>query len=86
MLSSEVIPVHIVTDCYDDLSKETFETKKFTANYLAKYRKELSLNADVVLNPENKKQLIAVSKGRLISITLLTENTSWESINDYIKH
>ena len=86
MMSSEVIPVHIVTDCFNDLDKETFETKNFTLKYLVKYRRELSLSSDVTLNPENRKQLVAVSKGRLISVTLLNEEYSWDNLNDNIKH
>ena len=84
--SSEIIPIHIVTDFFNDLDKETCETKNFTVKYLARYRKDLIDNFDVVLNPENKQQLIAVSGGRLLSMTLLPGNISWADIDDYIEH
>lgn len=82
----EIIQTHIVTDFFDDLDKETCETKNFTVKYLAKYKKELVDNFDVVLNPENKQQLIAVSRGRLISITLLPKNISWTDIDNCIEY
>lgn len=84
--SSEIIPIHIVTDFFNDLDKETCETENFTIKYLARYRKDLIDNFDVVLNPENKQQLIAVSGGRLLSMTLLPGNISWADIDDYIEH
>ena len=83
---SEIIPIHIVTDVFNDLDKETCETKNFTVRYLARCRKELVDNFDVVLNPENKQQLIAVSEGRLLSMTLLPENISWTDIGDCIEY
>jgi hypothetical protein len=86
MLSDSVVPVYIVTDCFNNLDKETFEKKYFSVKFLYKYRKELSLNSDVTFNPENKNQLIAVSRGRLISVTLLSKDYSWDSIDDCIEY
>jgi hypothetical protein len=82
---SMLIPVYIMTDCFDSLEKETFEKRMLTVENLCSYKEELLESSDVVLNPENNQQLIAVSKGKLVALTILSDQTSWENINNYIR-
>jgi len=84
-MMSTVIPVYIVTDCFGSLEKETFEKRMLTIENLFNYKKELLESSDATLNPADKQQLIAVSKGKLVSLTLLSDQTSWENIDNYIR-
>jgi hypothetical protein len=84
-MTSTAIPVYIVTDCFDSLEKETFEKRMLTIENLYSYKEELLESSDVTFNPENNQQLIAVSQGKLVSLTLLSDQTSWENIDNYIR-
>jgi len=84
-MMSTVIPVYIVTDCFNSLEKETFEKRMLTIENLYSYKEELLESSDVTFNPENNQQLIAVSQGKLVSLTLLSDQTSWENIDNYIR-
>ena len=84
-MMSTTVPVYIVTDCFDSLEKETFEKRMLTIENLYSYKEELLESSDVTFNPENNQQLIAVSKGKLVSLTLLSDQTSWENIDNYIR-
>ena len=72
--------VIILTDCCEDNSLEVNETQLMCINEIRKVKRDLLKTADVIINPDNKRQLIAISKGRLLSLTIDSNEFSWKDI------
>ena len=54
-MMSTVIPVYIVTDCFNSLEKETFEKRMLTIENLYSYKEELLESSVVTFNPEKQQ-------------------------------
>ena len=72
--------VRILTDCCEDASLEINETQTMSINEIRKVKRDLLKTADVFVNPNNDKQLIATSKGRLLSLIVESNNFTWKDI------
>ena len=72
--------VIILTDCCEDNSLEVNETQLMCINEIRKVKRDLLKTSDVIINPDNKRQLIAISKGRLLSLTIDSNEFSWKDI------
>lgn len=72
--------VIILTDCCEDISLEVNETQLMSINEIRKVKRDLLKTADVLVNPDNNRQLIAISKGRLLSLTIDSNNFTWKDI------
>ena len=79
------LKVHVVTDNFDDSCLDCNRVILLEALELLKYYESLSECSNVLFN---KKRLTATSKGRLLSLKILSENITWEdllSLNDIKK-
>ena len=72
--------VIILTDCCEDSSLEINETQTMSINEIRKVKRDLLKTADVFVNPNKHSQLIAISKGRLLSLTVDSNDFTWKDI------
>ena len=72
--------VIILTDCCEDASLEINETQVMSINEIRKVKRDLIKVSDVFVNPNKHSQLIATSKGRLLSLTVDSNDFTWKDI------
>ena len=72
--------VLILTDCCEDDSLEINETQTMSINEIRKVKRDLSKTSDVFVNPSKHSQLIAISKGKLLSLTVDSNDFTWKDI------
>jgi len=72
--------VMILTDCCEDDSLEINETQTMCINEIRKVKRDLSKTSDVFVNPNKHSQLIAISKGKLLSLTVDSNDFTWKDI------
>jgi len=72
--------VMILTDCCEDDSLEINETQTMSINEIRKVKRDLSKTSDVFVNPNKHSQLIAISKGKLLSLTVDSNDFTWKDI------
>ena len=72
--------VRILTDCCEDASLEINETQTMSINEIRKVKRDLSKTSDVFVNPNKHSQLIAISKGKLLSLTVDSNDFTWKDI------
>lgn len=77
----EKVYARIVTDLQDH-KLDIDQTNEYTMYELHRSMKDLKKYSEVFINPSNPKQLIATSKGRLLSIEILSEIT-WFDLDYY---